>query len=352
MPLVTGRRLAGALVMLAMAGCATPPVEFGIEDRGVDLVWPGAPQVPRYRYLGEITGEGNYREAEGVEPGAAVKVLRWLVGLFPGSEPIVRLQRPQGGTVDRQGRILVTDVGSPGVFVFDPSAERLAVWREAAPGQNFAAPIGIAHTPMGGFYVADSALGFVARLTAEGEPGDPLGAAVLQRPTGIALDPLTGDLYVADTEADDIKRFDRRGELVSVIGGPGQTPGLFNAPTFLVFRDGELFVTDTLNARVQVLDRDGQPRRIIGSRGLYVGNFVRPKGVAVDEEGLVYTTEAYYDYLLVFEERGQFLMGIGGSGRQPGRFLLPAGVWTDGRGRLFVSDMMNARVVVLQFLGG
>lgn len=344
--------VAGLAVLLGACASPGPPARFQlITPESSGQTWPAPPQVPRYRYLGSLTGEANYvRPAEAVESTAS-RVLRWLVGLGSGGQPVERLGRPQGGAVDAQGRILVTDLAQPGVFVFDPGAEAPEIWTEASPGQAFKSPIEVESSPMGGYYVSDSARVLVARLAPDGRPLAPITDAQLLRPTGLALDPDTGHLYVADSEADDIKVYDRSGQRVDLIGGPGTEPGRFNGPTFLDFKAGRLYVTDTLNARIQVLDRMGHPLRVIGQRGLYVGNFVRPKGVGVDEEGHVYATESYYDHLLVFGGEGEFLLGIGGSGGGAGRFMLPAGVWPDARGRVFVADMMNARVVVLQYLG-
>ena len=94
------------------------------------------------------------------------------------------------------------------------------------------------------------------------------------------------------------------------------------------------------------------PGDTIGKRGLYVGDFTRPKGVAVDRFGHLYVVESFYDHLLVFDEQGRFLMPIGGTGKRPGEVYLPAGVWTDDRDRVYVADMFNGRVAMFQYLGG
>lgn len=82
------------------------------------------------------------------------------------------------------------------------------------------------------------------------------------------------------------------------------------------------------------------------------GDFVRPKGVAVDAENNIYAVESYHDHLLVFDEEGRFLLPIGGTGKEIGSFYLPGGVWVDARNRVFVADTFNGRIVVFQFLGG
>ena len=45
------------------------------------LVWPGPPDAARLSYAGELIGEENFRNVDGAEDGAAVKVLRWIAGI-------------------------------------------------------------------------------------------------------------------------------------------------------------------------------------------------------------------------------------------------------------------------------
>jgi len=317
------------------------------EDGGA-WVWPRKPQVARFSYAGELTGEENFANAPGSEPGRTMRALRWLAGLsYRTRDPII-LQRPQGGVVDGEGRIYVTDVSRAATFVFDPVAGRLKVWEMATQDLRFIAPIGVALGTGGEILVSDAELGIVARLGPTGEPGPEIGRGVLVRPTGISRDPVNGRIYVADTRANDIKVFDDAGLLLDVIGHDGDEPGALNAPTYLAFAEDRLYVVDTLNSRVQIFDAEGDLLQIFGERGLYVGNFARPKGVGVGPEGNIYVVESYHDHLLAFDRAGRFLLPIGGTGRLPGQFYLPAGVWTDARGRVYVADLFNGRISVFQ----
>lgn len=346
------RLLALVALALVLAGCAATPrvLHFGMEDapEGKRLLWPGPPEVPRFMYAGQLIGETNFRAKE--DPKAR-GFLRWLAGLIAGQEAPVVLQRPQSGMVDAAGRVFVSDASRQGVFVFDPNAGALMVWDKAEGLANFVTPAGMAASPNGDVFVADAELGLVARLDAKGNPGRAIGRGVLRRPTGVAYDPVRGELFVADTYTHDIKVFDAAGRLARTIGRRGEGPGEFNFPTHLAFARGELYVTDTMNSRIQVFADGGQRLRLtFGSRGLYIGNLVRPKGVTVDSDGNIYVVESYYDHLLVYNRNGAFLMAIGGLGRDTGRFYLPAGAWSDSRNRIYVADMFNGRVVVFQYL--
>lgn len=347
------------LVAALTAGCADlGPVRgrmhYGLGD-GPDeqrLLWPPAPEVPRFRYGGVLTGEPNFRSPQG--EGASLRAIgRWLVGLGEAGEAPLVLQRPSGLTGDGQGRLFVSDTSRQAVFVFDEQAGELHLWEYARALTRFVAPSGLAMGERGELWVADADLGLVAHLDARGEPLAAIGQGRLQRPTGLARDPVSGELYVADTYAHDIKVFDPQGRLLRVLGRRGEGVGEFNFPTHMAFAGGALYVTDTLNSRVQVYDTaKGVWSRRFGSRGLFLGDLVRPKGVSVDSEGNVYVVESYHDSLLVFSPQGEFLLPIGGIGTAVGRFYLPAGVWVDARNRVHVADMFNGRVVLFQFLGG
>lgn len=357
---LTGRALLLALVLVTggCTGAREPRVlHFGMADapEGQRLLWPQAPEVPRYLYAGQLLGESNFRKTQ-TNGGGVGGFLRWLAGIVAGEQTPLVLQRPQSGAVDEAGRIFVTDASRQAVYVFEQNAGELQVWDKAEGLAGFVSPVAVSPGPAGQVLVSDAELGIVARLDAKGHPQRSLGRGLLKRPTGIAYDAKRGLIYVADTRAHDIKVFDGEGRLLRTLGRHGDGDGEFNAPTFLTFAHDELYVTDALNNRVQIFSGDsGKLRLKFGARGLYVGNLVRPKGVAVDSEGNIYVVESYYDRLLVFDKHGNFLMPLGntgGSAQETGRFYLPAGVWVDSRNRVFVADMFNGRVVLFQFLGG
>ncbi len=341
------------LLALLISGCAETRQVMRFTEADREHVWPSAPEPPRYRFVGELTGEENFEALE--KDSAANRVRDFfsaIVGL--GSKAGFRniLQRPQSGVVDSAGRILVTDASRLAVFVFDQAAGTLSVWDQASKTTNFASPVGISVAANGDILIADAELAGVFRLSAQGKPLAVIGLGDLARPTGLAIDTSSGKIYVADTSEHNIKVFADDGRLLDIFGRQGTGNTTFNAPTHLSFRNGQLYVTDTFNARVQVLDPEGHFLRSLGERGLYVGNLVRPKGVATDSDENIYVIESFHDYLLVYDSNGQFLLPIGGTGSGIGQFYLPAGVWTDSHDRIYVADMFNGRIVVLQYLTG
>jgi len=343
--------LAIALAVL-MAGCASTHSVLRYQvDPDTAARWPSAPEKPRYRYVGSLTGEENFQlDSENALASSGTRFFKWLVGLSSAKHRAVILQRPQGVMVDKAGRVYVTDVSREAVYVFDQVAGKLSVWEMAAAKEHFLTPIGITPGANDEILVADAQRGYVARLDPNGHPLGTIGKGELSWPTSIARDPDSGRIYVAETHGHDIKVFDADGKLIQTIGRRGEGPGEFNSPTFLSISHHKLYVTDTLNARVQVLSLDGKSLKVFGRRGLFIGDMPRPKGIAADSDGNIYVVESYFDYLLIFNAAGQLLMPIGGTGSDVGQFYQPGGVWIDQRDRIYVADTFNGRIVVLQFL--
>ena len=355
----TLRDLIVLVLVIGLTGCAgvreKPVFALDVDaTQSKRLMFPPEEDgdVPRYLYLGHLYGDRNISDPDSKQNGPLGfigKILEFIKGEAPPRE----IYRPQSGAIDTLGRILVTDRGSASVFVFDEKAASLELWQQADGARNFVSPIGIAVGPEGIVYVTDSELALVARLNTKGDSMGPIGKGHLTRPTGVAYEPETRRIFVADTADHQIKLFDPDGTLLDVWGERGDGPGEFNFPTYICVRGEKLYVADTMNARIQILSsKTGKHLATVGKLGMYVGEMVRPKGVAVDGEGNIYVVESYYDHLLVYNNRGQYLMPIGGVGPEPGQFHLPAGVWVDSRNRVFVADTLNSRVSVFQFLGG
>ena len=205
--------------------------------------------------------------------------------------------------------------------------------------------------------IADAA-GAIRLIAADGTMSEPVGAGVLDRPTGVAwlgsrlavsdaglgavviLDPASGEvgrigggrlrepagldvasdgtLFVADRLAHCVWRIEQaaagRSDAPCVaIGERGSNPGQFLAPADVAVREvgGNLciVVADELNHRVQVLDRDG---RFVGFFGMHAliprqgeGRIHYPRSVAVDASGgTLAVAEAFEDRVQLFRLKG------------------------------------------------
>jgi hypothetical protein len=93
--------------------------------------------------------------------------------------------------------------------------------------------------------------------------------------------------------------------------------------------DGKVYVTDFGDFTVKVYSRAGDHLRTVGSYGDGVGQFTRPKGIAVDRDSILYVADAAFNNVQLFNAAGEVLMFFGGSSGGPGSMSLPAQIALD-----------------------
>ena len=344
------------LVSLGLIACSSVGEK---EKRAFELInpktnqtWPKGNEIAHYVYLGDIYGESNLLEIKNKQEGSLIKFWHFLTGEVAKNN--IDLKRPQAIISDGKGKLYISDVSHQAIFVIDTFGGTQNLWQRSTIKTNFISPIGLSFGRENELLVADSELGMVIRLNLQGEPIGKISHPSLIRPTGIVRVAERGEIYVSDTHRHNIKVFNDQGQLLRTIGKKGNGEIEFNSPTFLALHKKGLLVSDTLNARVQLLEYSGNQEyfyRSYGKRGMKLGNLTRPKGVASDSSGNIYIIESYFDHMLIFNENDQFLLPLGGTGHGAGEFYLPSGIFIDEQDKIYVSDMMNGRISVFQFLG-
>ncbi len=334
-------RRAVVLGMLALlAGCSELP-GLGPEEPPAAVeapVWPEPPLKPRVRYLYAFRGP----EDLDLRPSFLRRLWEWAVG-----GQVREMVRPYGVAVG-DGLIVVADPGLRAVHFFDRREDDYR--RISEVGEDaLASPVGVAIAPYG-VVVADSALARVFILDREGELLRRIDG--LRRPTGVAVDPASGRLYVADTLAHRVVVFGPEGRRLFAFGRRGGGRGEFNFPTHLALAGDRIIVNDTMNFRLQTFDLDGRFLGSFGRQGDGSGFFAQSKGIGVDSEGHLYVADALFDRVQIFDpEAGSFLLAFGGQGGGVGQMWLPAGLVVESD-RIYVADSYNRRVQVFEFLGG
>lgn len=338
------RRLLMPLMLVLLSACATAPRDpFGVAV--VDApVWPGPPEQARLRYAGSFAEHRDLFREGGLG--------RSLARLFGG--PIEsHLSRPYALALHPTGGLAVTDPGMQCVHFYDWKARRYTRIGGDLEG-GLPSPVGVAVDRAGNFLVADSRRAAVERFAPDGAHLGRFAARhAFLRPAGIAVDPESGEVFVADVLAHTVCVFGSDGVLLRTLGGNGAEPGRFNFPTHVALDgDGNVLVADSMNFRVQRVDRQGGSLTVFGEAGNARGDFAHPKGVAAMAPGVFVAVEGLYDSLVFFDGEGRLLLNVGGPGSGPGEFWLPAGMAFDAEQQLlFVADSYNSRVQVFRFLG-
>jgi hypothetical protein len=339
------------LSIFVLVGCASPPRHFELAIPASSVVFPPPPNEAKIAHVGTIIGESNLvRDITDTTP--LKKIAAFIIGLPRTQKTLDNVVRPVATAVDTAGVVYVVDGGKKAVLRIDTFAGTASWITVASPSHSFESPVAVAAIWDNQIAISDSSLGRVFIYDAQGNYVSNMGYSLLQRPVGLVYDQINDQLLVADSLADNIKVFDRAGVIQDVIGSSGTEAGQFNGPTYLAYKAPWLAVSDTLNARIQLINRESDEVRTIGKRGLIIGDFVRPKGVAFDSDYNVYAIESYHDYLLIYNIDGAFLMALGGSGQQHGQFNLPGGLNIDTDDKIYLSDTLNGRVELFQYLGG
>lgn len=135
-------------------------------------------------------------------------------------------------------------------------------------------------------------------------------------------------------------------------GSAGQGAGQFLGPKGLaVDADGNVYVADSQNHRIQVLDPEGVPIAQWGEQGSQPGQFQEPWDVAISPDGQVYVADTWNHRIQIFSRQGEYLGGWGSFGEagqdlwRDGVFYGPRALAFDRDSNLYVADTGNKRVL-------
>ena len=310
------------------------------------LVWPPAPEPTRIEYLQSF---GRARDF-GWKRSLWRRFVDWAMN---ETDPSL-LRRPFAMVVDSQGRLIIADIGSNEVKIFDAKKKSVKALR-GFKGKAFGAPVCLTLDGDDNIYVGDSASGYVLKYSPQGKFLTFIGGeeGAFKRPASIAFNPLNHQLYILDTVRPRVFAYSEDGRMVLKFGARGTAPGEFNYPTFLALDPrGNIYVNDTLNFRIQVFSPDGKYLSQFGEAGDGSGSINRPKGMAFDSEGHLYISEALFSTVQIFDPRGQYLLSFGESGRAAGEFYIPAGIAIDAADHIYVADPFQSRIEVFQYHRG
>lgn len=309
----------------------------------LNLFWPGPPEMKRIEFVNTISGPRDLN----IQSGFFTSVFRFIGGIQEGA-----IVSPHGITRDTEGRLYTVDTFLGRIHMFDEKANQYTVFPSG--GKVLQSPVDIAVDDLTGrIFVTDSKQAVVDVFTNKGENREAsFGGGIFKRPTGIAINRKAGELLVVDTLLSQVFRFELSTlTFKGLFGRNGKGDGEFHYPTHVfVTPEGDVIISDSLNFRAQVFSDQGRFLFSIGRMGTTPGTFSRPKGVAADSDGNIYVVDALFDNIQVFDRKGRLLLAFGDHGRGLGTFFLPTGIYIDHNDRIYVSDSRNRRIQVFQYL--
>uniref|UniRef100_A0A1X7SMC4 SMP-30/Gluconolactonase/LRE-like region domain-containing protein n=1 Tax=Amphimedon queenslandica TaxID=400682 RepID=A0A1X7SMC4_AMPQE len=173
------------------------------------------------------------------------------------------------------------------------------------------------------------------------------GSCKLSYPRGIAITP---EKFILVSDNHRIQKISMDGYLIASVGKEGRGPLQFNCPYGIAISPitGQVYIADRYNHRIQVLNPDLTFSHSFGSRGSGNGQFQSPYDVAIDSQGLVYVPDHGNHCVQKFSPDGKFVGQFGTKGSGPGQIIGPAGIAIDtaATGLVYVSEWGNHRISV------
>ena len=197
-------------------------------------------------------------------------------------------------------------------------------------------------------------------------------SANFHNPQDLVLDSV-GNLYISDGDNNVIRKIDLFRN-VSTLAGSGKAgfkdgqrmQAQFNFPGGIALdSQGNLYVADTGNNRIRKIDVNGNVSTFAGSGnpGFKDGpsgqaEFKKPGGLAFDVRGYLYVSDIENHCVRKIDTNGNVttfagsgVLGFKDAQGKQAQFFVPSGMVTDGRGNLYVADGGNHRIRKIDTIG-
>lgn len=157
------------------------------------------------------------------------------------------------------------------------------------------------------------------------------------KPNDIAVDSVSGNVYVLDSSSGKIVLFDAMDNLRQefTVPNPGNQAGFFPVAMTLDQGSGRIFISEASGNSIIIVSTSGEyvgfysKKAPLDSQGNAVyseGVLIRNDGIDVDKDGRIYVVDSYAGICAVYNQDGSYLGRIGSFGSSSGELKVPLDV--------------------------
>lgn len=257
---------------------------------------------------------------------------------------------PRGIAFTKTSKIVVAEYEAHQVTILSSLGKRIKSFGSKGKEEGqFFHPCGVAVDGDGNILVVDGKNDRIQKFAPDGEFIAAVGMRQsenhmdLNYPIGIGIHPRTKKIYVVENKGN-------RAQTLNPDLSYNNTFGHFHEPKDVAFDSkGNVYVADNENCRIQVFTADGQFLRQFGRENGIDLNY--PTAISIDSYDIIYVLELYTHRVSLFTcedkaGRCQNLTSFGSEGNGPGEFNQARGMAVDENGMLYVSDQGNKNIQV------
>ena len=289
----------------------------GVPKKSADIViYPTPPDTARIQYLTSISDSK-------IITGKRNAFLRFVLGDF---QPLP-IMKPYGIAI-RKGKVYICDTGIGGIEIINLDKKTFTAFVPKGKGM-LKLPLNCFVDENDYLYVADGNRRQIVIFDNKGEYVNAFGEAENFKPTDVVV--YNDKIFVANSKGNKINVY-KKGtfELLTTFpeSGEGSEDFLYSPVNICVTSD-KVFVSDIGDSKIKKYTHEGKFINAVGSNGKNIGQFVRPKGIAVDKEENLFVIDAAFENAQIFDKQDRLLLYFGGPYKAPGDMWLPAKIIVD-----------------------
>ncbi len=281
------------------------------------VIFPAPPDTARVQFLTRVS---TSHDITGNRNSFSKSML--------GEEKDLLINKPYGVAV-HGGKILVCDTYIHGLAIIDMKKSKFEQFIPKGKGE-LKVPVNCFVDSNDNLYIADSERKQIVLFDSKGKYLDSFGETANFKPTDVFVQ--DNKIWVSNVEGHKIfvYNMDTNHSLLRTFPKDNsKAEGNLFSPTNLYIADNKVYVTDFGDFKIKIYTLEGEFIESIGTYGQNPGQFVRPKGIAVDRESNLFVVDAGFENTQIFNKKGKLLMSFGGSYKSQGNMWLPAKVTLD-----------------------